>query len=98
MKPLKLYCLLLIMLCSTHAWAQDLNLKGKVLAETGMPIAGATISVKSGKTFISTDQNGEFILKNIRPGAVLLITCVGYDSQALSITGNQLLTVTLKQH
>ena len=97
MRSLKFYYLILSLLCCSLAQAQDINLKGKVVAETSMPIAGATISVKSGRQVISTNQNGEFNLK-IPMGAVLDITCVGYDRQEKSIVDNQPLIITLKQH
>ena len=59
-------------------WAA-IDVSGKVLDETGRPVPGATVRVKNGRGSAITDAEGVFTLKGIDPGAVLVISYVGYN-------------------
>ena len=56
--------------CVTFVMAQNMKVSGTVTAEDGMPVIGATVVVKDNPTIgITTDVNGEFVLRNVPAGA-----------------------------
>src|SRR5690606_29421831 len=54
---------------------------GKITDKSGAPLAGANVKVRGSRVGTSTNENGEFILKNISETAVLEISFVGYKPQ-----------------
>lgn len=73
---------------------KNIDVKGKVVDETGQPMPGVSIKVKGGSNGSVTDPNGLFTLKNIDEDAILIVSYVGYDTQELKATAS--LTVSLK--
>ncbi|KAA5542977.1 TonB-dependent receptor [Adhaeribacter rhizoryzae] len=55
-----------------------IDVKGKVVDESGSPLPGATILVKGTQNGASTDAQGIFVLANVPDNAVLEISFVGY--------------------
>ena len=53
-------------------WKGDANLKGKVVDETGKPVAGAKVSLVLADVntgfFVTTKKNGEFEASDIKTG------------------------------
>lgn len=65
-------------------WA-SIDVHGIVVDEHGLPLPGATITVKgTGKKAIS-DSRGEFHLKNVDEKAELVISYLGYESKELRV-------------
>jgi len=64
------------------------DLKGVILdSETGETLSGANIVLQELQHGASSDENGEFVFKNLNKGPyTLLITFVGYRDQKQSIT------------
>ena len=93
---LKLFSVLfLLSFCSIGVMAQDNSVKGFVYEEsTGEPVMFSNVYLK-GTTFGgSTNENGYFNITRIPDGKyTLLITCVGYDTiaESISLTNNQVL-------
>lgn len=71
------------------------DIKGKVLDETGQGIPGASIKVKGSPKGTITDPNGQFSLTGIDENAILLVSYVGYVSKEVKITGKGLITISL---
>jgi TonB-linked SusC/RagA family outer membrane protein len=63
-----------------------IDVKGQVLDEFGKVVPGATIHVKGTNTRTTTDNNGEFLLKNIDEKAVLVISFIGYATQEIQVS------------
>lgn len=63
-----------------------IDVKGQVLDESGKGIPGATINVKGTDIRIATDNNGQFVLKNIDEKAVLVISFIGYGTQEIQVS------------
>ncbi len=62
-----------------HAGAQSVQtINGVVKDESGRPLPAVSVTVKKGKQAVMTDENGQFVLKNIPAGAVLVFSYVGY--------------------
>lgn len=55
-----------------------IDVRGRVLDETGYPLGGASIKLKSGSKAVGTDAAGNFLLKDVEKGAVLVISYIGY--------------------
>jgi TonB-linked SusC/RagA family outer membrane protein len=59
-------------------------------ASTGKPLAGATINVKGGSQSTASDTRGAFTIVAPDNTSVLVISYVGYVTQELPVTGNNI--------
>lgn len=93
---MKNYVLLLIsfLICTPGMLAARDNgpdkngtVKGTVTTADGKPAESVTVVLKNTKKSAVTDEKGEFILSNVKPGVYTLqVTLVGYGSKEESIT------------
>jgi len=67
---------------------QQIDIKGKVLDENDLALAGATVKVKGQNRSTKTNAQGEFLLQGISENAVLEISFIGYVTQELKATAN----------
>lgn len=74
--------------------AKQLTLRGKVLDEGGLPLAGASVRVKGSTTGSLTDGDGAFSIRAAL-GAILVISYVGYSEKEVSVIDTNMLTITL---
>lgn len=66
------------------------------MSDNGEEVIGATVKVKGTSKVTSTNIEGKFSLTGVKPGAVLEISCIGYEP--LSVTWNgQPLALTMKE-
>lgn len=74
-------CTLLMLFCllCTDASGQKTMVQGSVTDRSGLPVAGATITVKDSATGDTTDAKGQFTL-NVSTGTVLRISFIGYKT------------------
>lgn len=72
-------------------------ISGHVTDTSGAPVIGASVMIKGTRQGTITDLNGRFSLKADK-GDVLTISYIGYDDQDVSVTDNNSLYVTLKEH
>lgn len=70
------------------------TITGVVTDSTGIPLTGATITVKGTKYSVTTDKGGRFSV-NVSPGDVLTISYIGYESREVTISNNQALNIRL---
>lgn len=77
-----LLCVMLAFSLSIHA-QQMQTIKGKVVAETGEPIIGATITVDDQGIGTVTDINGDFTIR-VPENGKLTISYLGYISQTIT--------------
>ena len=78
-----------------HATQQSSACKGVVIDNTGEPVIGASILVKGTTTGTITDFDGNFEIDNVKKGATLVISFVGYKTQEVVWNG-QALNITLE--
>lgn len=91
------FLLLFIMAISVlpyGAFAQ-INLRGKVLDETGQPLPGAAVKLKNGTSGTLTGANGDFEIKAPSSNVIIVVSYIGYISQEISVAGKTNVTVTL---
>jgi TonB-dependent starch-binding outer membrane protein SusC len=75
---------------------RGLNLRGKVLSETGSPVVGATVAVKNSARNTVTNDFGEFSLKDISENATLIITSIGYYGEEVQLNNQAFIVATLR--
>ena len=77
--------LLLVLWGGLSASAQNRNITGRVVDESGQPVIGAAVTVV-GNTSIgaATDMNGNFSL-NVPAGANISVESIGYVTQTFPV-------------
>jgi len=85
---------LLMVMLSGMAFAQQKTITGKVTDETGAPVPGATIIVKGTSTGIVSDMDGNFSLSVPTTAKTLVFSFVGMTSQEI-LVGTQT-TISVK--
>ena len=73
-----------------------IEVKGKVIDETGQGIPGATVKVKGTGQGAVTDINGQFTLKGVDEDATFVVSYLGYITQEIKIKGQKQVTVKLQ--
>ena len=86
--------LALLLLLPDLSFAQNLRVQGKVLDETGAGLIGAGVVIQGTTSGVITDLDGNFMLPSVPNGAILEISCVGYITQEVPVTG-AVINVTL---
>ena len=69
---------------------------GTVMDENGEGIFGATVVVKGTQKYAITGQNGEFSIDAVK-GDVLSISCLGYDSEEISLGERVMMEIILNE-
>lgn len=90
----------LLMIAAIPAWAQQPGtgtIKGHIITNDDRPAAWVTVQLKGTKKTGTTDEQGHFILRNIKPGNYELeASLVGYESAAKSVAVEENKTVTVE--
>lgn len=88
---------LFLLLMGLYASGQDISVTGVVSsAEDGEPLIGASVRVKGKSSGVTTDIDGNYII-NVRNGAVLQFSYVGYEPEERVVRGTSAVNVSLKQ-
>jgi TonB-linked SusC/RagA family outer membrane protein len=72
------------------------DIGGKIMDETGHPIAGVSIIVDSLGKGTASDEQGGFLLTGIPDGATIQFTHVGYQREDVKVNGQTNIVLTLK--
>ena len=85
-------------LLTTSVWAQQgrITVKGTVSDENGVPVMGAGVLVKGTTTGVVTDIDGNWMLEAAK-GTVLEFSCLGFQSQSVTVGGNSIINIVLKE-
>ncbi|RZM26264.1 MAG: SusC/RagA family TonB-linked outer membrane protein [Pedobacter sp.] len=67
---------------------KDVDVYGRVVDETGAPLAGAYVKVKNKNPATNTNVRGEFSLKDVDENATLVVSFVGFEEQEVRISSN----------
>ncbi len=79
----------------SNVQAQDLTVSGTVRDVTG-PLPGANITVKGTSNGTTTDFDGNYVLTNVPPDAILIYSFVGYYTQEIGVNGRTTINVNLE--
>lgn len=82
----KLFCTLAVIMYINAAFAQNSNIKGKVIDEkTGETLPGAVVVIQGTFTGSNTDLDGAFSIENIAPGKYTLeCKLISYNTKLLN--------------
>lgn len=69
---------------------------GTIVSDTGEEVIGATVRVKGTNKAASTNIDGKFSIAGVEPGAVLQISCIGFEPMEVTWNGTPL-NITLKE-
>ena len=81
-------------LCAA-AFAQSARLSGTVRDSANQPVVGAFIVQQGTSNGTMTDEAGAFSL-SVPSGAAVEISCIGYEPQTITVTGDQALDIVLR--
>lgn len=82
-----------LLLMSVQSFAQNIRVEGKVVDEYGEGVIGAGVVVQGTTNGTITDIDGSFVLPSVANGAILEVSCLGYETQTVKATGT--LTITM---
>ena len=86
---------ILFLMTSWIALAQEISIKGNVQDQSGAPIPGVNILVKNTTKGASTDFNGNFVINGVKIGNTLTFSYLGYITKEIIVTDKSNLTVQL---
>lgn len=87
--------LLVLLTIGVQAFAQS-AVSGKVTDEAGVPCVGANVLIKGTTTGTMTDLDGNYSLTDVRKGAILVFSSIGYTSQEVRLGSSSVVNVVLK--
>jgi TonB-linked SusC/RagA family outer membrane protein len=76
--------------------APPINIRGRVTDENGNSVSGASVIIKENNRGVSTNNNGEFELKNVNDDAILIISGINIQTQEIRINGKTEITILVK--
>ena len=79
-----------------QAFAQN-PVSGRVTDKSGEPVVGAGVLIKGTTTGTTTDLDGNWKLANVKPGAVLEISSIGYATQQVAVGNAKQYNVALEE-
>ena len=88
--------LLLFLICSFSAKAQNFSVSGTVTDDAGKNLDGATVREKGSNNSTLTSQAGTFKLNVSSGKAVLQISSIGYESNEITVNNRAEVSVSLK--
>jgi TonB-linked SusC/RagA family outer membrane protein len=82
----KLLWMLFVMLTSANVFAQGITVKGVVTDEkTGETIPAVNINVKGTNLRLATNNNGAYVIEDLKSNAVLVFSYMGYKQQEITV-------------
>lgn len=79
--------LILSLFFCAFSFGQNSGLKGTVSTTDGQPAASVTVAIRSLKLFATTDEMGNYVLLNIKPGTYKVsFLHIGLDAQEKEVT------------
>ncbi|WBL22771.1 SusC/RagA family TonB-linked outer membrane protein [Zunongwangia sp. HRR-M8] len=88
--------LFLFLIMGTSLFAQQKEITGEVLDESGLPLPGATVLIKGTSNGTVTNMDGEFSLEVKNPeNAVLVVSFVSFQTKEIEIGEKDIFSITL---
>ncbi|TDE00857.1 SusC/RagA family TonB-linked outer membrane protein [Flavobacterium hiemivividum] len=97
MKTIYKKLLFLVLLFPFSILAQN-TLSGTVLDKSsGQPIPGVNVNVEGSTTGVSTDFDGKFQMPNVKKGAKIVFSFIGYANTVITYNEQKTITVSLQE-
>ena len=93
---MKKLLILLTFLVTSHAWAQQKEISGNIIDESGTPLAGTSVLVKGTTTETTTDFDGNYTIK-VMLDQVLVFSYIGYDEKEVRVSAPSTINVQMKE-
>ncbi|PWT75635.1 MAG: SusC/RagA family TonB-linked outer membrane protein [Bacteroidetes bacterium] len=74
------------------------SVHGTVTDASGVPLAGATVSVKGSNKKTLTDAKGAFVLNDVNPKGTIIVSFVGFNSKNVEVNGSSALNIALGEN
>lgn len=77
------------------------RIQGRVITQDGQPAAWVTVSIEATSITAITDENGAFLLKNLKPGKYFItVSSVGLESQTqeVNVSDDHIATIQFQLH
>ena len=87
--------MLALLMIGVQAFAQS-SVSGKVTDQSGEPLVGVNVLVKGTTNGTMTDLDGNYSLSNLKQGAVLVFSSIGYATQEVTAGSQRTVNVQLK--
>ncbi|MFD2725195.1 SusC/RagA family TonB-linked outer membrane protein [Hyunsoonleella rubra] len=88
--------LMLVIFGLLSALAQEKAVSGKVVDQNNLPLPGATILIKGTTAGTTTDFEGNYTI-TVSQGATLVFSFVGYVSKEITVSSENMISVTLQE-
>lgn len=95
MKRKLLLSAIILFFCFAQSFAQERTITGTVTTKDGTPLTGASVVVVGRKTGETTGNRGTFSIRVPANAKTLTVSYVGYESQDVSISGVDNVSVSL---
>ena len=97
LRPVRRLAIIILMLMPLIAQAQGASYKvsGIVTDENGEPLIGASVTADKGKTGVTTDIDGKYVITLQKPSTITF-SYVGYESAKQKVSGAKTLDVSLR--
>lgn len=94
---LKLLGIALVMLCMQNVFSQTKTVTGVVTDESGIPLPGVNVIIKTTTTGTTTDFDGNYKIANVNTNSILVFSYIGFATREITFTGQSQLNVTLEE-
>ncbi|OFY61852.1 MAG: SusC/RagA family protein [Bacteroidetes bacterium RBG_13_43_22] len=71
--------------------------RGTIRDEKGNPIPGATVVVKGTSTGTTADLNGNYVIENVTPQSILVVSFIGFKSQETIVGDRAQINIILQE-
>ena len=85
----------LLLLCQTYVFAQNISVTGKVTDSDNLPLPAVSIKVSGSTQGTSTDSNGNYTI-SVPSNASLVFSYIGFTTQTVSVQGRTTINVRLE--
>jgi TonB-dependent starch-binding outer membrane protein SusC len=99
MRKYKFFRAVVLLFCTLSfsiLFAQNKQVSGTVSDENGLPLTGATVTVKGTRLATTTGAKGQYIISVPDAGNILVISYIGMEPKEVPIQGRGLVDVNLK--
>lgn len=82
--------LTVLMLFTSYAFSQTLDVTGTVLDGSGLSLPGVNVKVKSSSQTTTTDFDGSFKLLGVPKGTTIILSYIGFRTQEVVVSGTKI--------
>lgn len=82
--------LTVLILFTSYAFSQSLDVSGTVLDGSGLSLPGVNVKVKSSSQSTTTDFDGSFKLLDVPKGTTIVFSYIGFRTQEVVVSGSKI--------